>query len=206
MTSTAWEPILVTLKHQYTMCVVSALAPTLYSYNQPFRVRPSTYATSLSVVTADVLPPCHLIGQSVNSVSTLPHIPHLLASVPHIDICCHHALCPQESNHCRGIFTPSHFEPSYQYPVKTIPNTLPFMHRLHYTQSRQDIQIAYSCLYTMFKISSSTWHKILKCNNCSLASNMQDILALVPVSTNLMPVEHIPSSHRVSIITLQPAQ
>jgi len=44
--------------------------------------------------------------------------------MPQGDRCCHHALCPQESNHCRDIFMPSHFEPSYQYPVKTTPNTL----------------------------------------------------------------------------------
>ena len=54
------------LKHHYTMCMVSALAPTVYN-----SIRLSTYATSLSVVTADVLPLCHLNGWSANpSVNT----------------------------------------------------------------------------------------------------------------------------------------
>jgi hypothetical protein len=132
------------MKHNYTVCMVSALASTLYSYNQPFCIRPSTYATLLSVVTTDVLPLCHLIGQSVNSVSTLPQFNiclHLFTSVTQTDRCCHHALCPQESEYCRQLFMQTHFEPSYQYPVLTIPNTMPFMHTLHCTQSGHDIQM-----------------------------------------------------------------
>jgi hypothetical protein len=68
--------------------------------------------------------------QSVNTVSTLPHVPHLLTSMPQAARCCHHALCPQESDHCRDLFMPLHFEPSYQYPVKTNSNTLYTAHSL----------------------------------------------------------------------------
>jgi len=63
------------LKHHYTMCMVSVFAPTVYSYNRPFSATPS-------VATADVLPLCHLNSQSVNTVSTLPPIPYMLKSVP----------------------------------------------------------------------------------------------------------------------------
>jgi hypothetical protein len=159
--------------------MVSALAPTLHRYNQPFCTRPSTYATSLPVVTADVLPLCHFIGQCVNSVSILPHVPQLLTSTPQGARCCNHALCPQESDHRRDLFMPSHFEPSHQYPVKTIPNTLHAAHNLGRI---------FKCIHLLVHyilISSSTCHEILltellQYNNCSLASNIQDILALAP--------------------------
>jgi hypothetical protein len=55
-------------------------------------------------------------------------------------------------------------------------------------------------------ISSSTCHvvlltELLQYNNCSLASNMQDILTLAPqFSTNLRPAEHIPCSHRICTV------
>jgi len=155
------------VKHHYTMCTVSPLAPTLYSYNQPFCIRPSTYATSLSVVTVDALPLCHLIGRSVNSVSTLPHVPHLLTSMPQGDRCCHHALCPKESDHCRDLFMPSHFEPSYQYPVKTIPNTPDTAHNLG--KIFQCIQL----LVHHILISSSTCHELCSLNYCSKTVHLQ---------------------------------
>ena len=141
MSSIAWEPILATLKYHYTICMVSLLHQLYKATISPY-VSDDSHIPHHCLLLQLMSCHCHLIGQFVNSVSTLPHIPHLLTSVPHIHRCCHHALCPQESNHRRDIFTPSHFDSSYQYPAKTIPNTLPFLHSLHCTQSRQDIQIA----------------------------------------------------------------
>lgn len=141
VSSTAWELILVTLWNITTQCAWYLLLHQLYTATiSPF-VSDHPQVISLPVVTAYVLPLFHLIGQSVNSLSTLPHIPHMLTSVPQTDRCCHHALYPQESYHCRDLFMPSHVEPSYQYPAKTILNILHFMHPLHYTQTGQDIQI-----------------------------------------------------------------
>jgi hypothetical protein len=139
-------------------------------------------------------------GRSVKAVSTLPH---LLISTPQADRCCHHALCPEESDHSRDHCMPSHFEPSYQYPVKTVPNTLDTAHNLG--KIFQCIQL----LVHHILISSSTCHvvlltELLQYNNCSLASNMQVILTLAPqFSTNLRPAEHIPCSHRIRTVTLQ---
>ena len=179
MSSVAWEPILVTLWNITTQCAWYLLLHQLYT-------------ATISPCVSD-LNICHIIvscygwypatvpfDRSVTSVSTLAHVPHLLTSMPQGDKCCHHVLCVQEYDHCRDFFMPSHFEPSYQYPVKTILNTLYTAHNLGKI---------FRCIQLLVHhtlISSSTCHEILltallKYNNCSLASNMQDILTFAPV-------------------------
>lgn len=145
MSFTAWEPILVTLWNITTQSAWYLLLHQLYTVVSDYSHMPH-HCLLLELMS------CHCATWMVNlwTVSTLPYIPHLLTSVPQIDKCCHHALCPQESDHCRDIFMPSHFEPSYQYSVKTIPNTLPFMHcKLHTIWA--GYSNAYCCLYTTYK-------------------------------------------------------
>jgi len=74
---------------------------------------------------------------------------------------------------------PSHFEPSYQYPVKTIRNTLYTAHTLG------NIFKCIQLLVHHIPISFSTCHEtllieLLQYNNCSLESNMEDILPFAP--------------------------
>ena len=129
------------LKHHYTMCMVTPLAPTLYTYNQPFCIRPSTYlyGTSLSVVTAYALPLCHLISQSVNCVNTSKYSTCVPQTDAAIMPCVPRNLITVEISLCHHIL-------SQVTNSLSKPSLTPFT--LHTIWARYSN--AYSCLYTTY--------------------------------------------------------